>query len=245
MPTMGFVAGVTAVAFALPAAQWSGASTLPPTEEENGSYQVVEFETRDGEARTGRLFGDGRVAVILTHMGRPEDSPDDWESFAVELADEGYQVMTHDRPGRRTGVWEGVLDAADYLSTHGAETVIAAGASIGAMGSLHAATQEDSNLHGVIWFAGVLNSSGFHFSEEDVDDLACPLLLITGDRDTYGAAEDTRQLHEWVTAPSELIIVDSALHGTDILAQGGAPADQVRQAMIDFVDQAASEPTPC
>lgn len=64
----------------------------------------------------------------------------------------------------------------------GAERVVAVGASIGAMASLHAAAQPDNGLHGVVWLAGVLRNRHYEFQPTQVAAVACPLMLISGDK---------------------------------------------------------------
>jgi hypothetical protein len=93
-------------------------------------------------------------------MGRPRDSQDDWVSFAGELAKNGYQALTYER-GAFGDAWQDVHGAADYLRDNGAETVIAAGASLGAMASLYAAERPRSGLNGVIRLAGVLQNRSY------------------------------------------------------------------------------------
>jgi pimeloyl-ACP methyl ester carboxylesterase len=210
----------------------------------SGAFRDVEFRALDGELRSGRLFGEGPVGVVLSHMGRPGDTQDDWAPFAAELADHGHQVLTYDRRSDLGEVWQDVLGAATHLRDNGAERVVAGGASIGAMASLHAAGQPASNLDGVIWLAGVLRGR-YSFAESDVSGLGCPMLFMSGDRDAYGAAAAARRLAEWVTAPSELLIVESERHGTDILEEGGPAATELRRSILAFVDQVDDEPSTC
>lgn len=176
-------------------------------------------------------------------MGRRLDSQDDWAPFAQALADRGYQALTYERRTSQGEIWLDVLGGADYLRARGAQKVIVAGASIGAMASLHAAQQPDANLDGVIWLAGALRFRGYAFEEPDVSRIACPMLLISGDQDTYRAANDARELHEWATAPTELLLLDSNRHGTDIFAEGDPNAAELTQAMLDFVERIAQDST--
>lgn len=211
------------------------------------AYREVEFAAPDGERRSGRRYGEGdaSVAVVLSHMGRRGDGPDDWAAFAEALADRGYQALTYPRRDADSQGWRDVLGAVDYLRRDGATTVIVAGASLGAMASLYAAGQPAAEIDGVAWLAGVRANSGYRFEEADVSGLGCPLLFISGDQDSYGAAEDSRQLHEWARE-SELLLLESRRHGTDIFDDGDANATQLTQAMLDFVDRVAGEPaSPC
>jgi predicted alpha/beta-hydrolase family hydrolase len=220
-------------------------ATTEPSAVGSKAYREVQFTTRDGTTRSGRRFGDGRVAIVLSHMGRPGDRQDDWESFAGELAGRGYRVLTYERRDSFGEVWQDVLGGVDYLRDHGAEKVIAGGASIGAMASLYAAEQPNSNLDGVIWLAGVLQGSGYDFQGADVAEIACPMLFISGDQDAYGAAEAARQLHGWARSPSELRILRTERHGTDILNEGGPQAGELRLAMVRFVQRVANKSSTC
>jgi pimeloyl-ACP methyl ester carboxylesterase len=217
----------------------------PSTPAQSDRYQPVEFAARDGETRSGRLFGDGPVGVVLSHMGRSQDGQDDWAAFASELADRGVRVLTYEGRDRLESSWQDVLGAADHLVAAGAERIVLGGASIGAMASMHAATQAPPQVSGVIWLAGVREENGYAFQPAGVAGLGCPVLFIAGEGDAYGAARDTRELHGWTTTSNELLIVDSIRHGTDILADGGPPATQVRDAMTAFVQRVAGSGTPC
>jgi pimeloyl-ACP methyl ester carboxylesterase len=210
------------------------------------SFTDVEFTAADGEQRPARLFGSGDVAVVLSHMGDTRSSQEDWAPFAQQLAEAGYRVLTYDNRSELSESWNDVLGAVAHLRNDGAETVVVGGASIGAMASLRAAIEPESEINAVLWLAGVLNQSGYEFTEADVADLACPMLIASGSQDSYGAAEDAALLHEWTPDVSELLIVDSIRHGTDILAEDEpAVADELRQAMTDFLDRAAATTTTC
>jgi predicted alpha/beta-hydrolase family hydrolase len=211
-------------------------------------YRELEFTTRDGEVRSGRLFGSGRVGIVLSHMWGPGRRQDDWAGVASQLAERGYLVLTYNERPTIGSVWQDVLGAGDELRRQGASTIVAGGASLGAMASLHAARQPDARLDGVIWLAGV-NGTGaqdrlYAFDEEEVATLGCPVLFASGDRDALGAAEDTRQLHRWA-ADGELVMVESDQHGTDIFVEDQPAAAEFTGAALDFMARIAAQPTPC
>ncbi|GAA4924808.1 dienelactone hydrolase [Stackebrandtia albiflava] len=209
------------------------------------SHREVEFESPDGELREARLFGEGEVAVVLSHMGRGGDGQDDWREFAERLADDGRLVLTYQGRISLSQTWRDVQGAVEYLRRQpGVTTVVAVGASIGAMATLEASVAPGPEIDGLVWLSGVLDNSGYTFTAPDVAELACPALLATGDRDHYGSTEDTRTLHEWWGAGSELLVVESESHGTDILADGGEPAAELTTALTDFVDRVANGSGP-
>jgi dienelactone hydrolase len=154
-------------------------------------------------------------------------------------------VLTYERRDIFGEVWQDVLGGVGYLRDHGAEKVIAGGASIGAMASLYAAEQPNSKLDGVIWLAGVLQGSGYDFQQADVAEIACPMLFVSGNQDGYGAAEAARRLHDWARSPSELLILQTERHGTDILNEGGPQADELTLAMVRFVKRVANKSRTC
>lgn len=213
----------------------------------SGNHQEVEFTAADGEGVSGRLFGTGEVGVVLSHMGRPGDGPDDWQAFAESLADAGFLVLTYRERRAYSEVWNDVLGGVGYLRGQGATTVVAAGASIGGMSSLYAAGEPGSGINAVLWLAGVLNASGYDFHESDVAGLECPLLIASGDEDSYGAGADAERLHQWTADFSELLILPSRYHGTDILTKEEPEiAGELSRAMTDFVETvAAQRPAAC
>jgi hypothetical protein len=52
----------------------------------------VAFRAADGVELQGRLFGDGRVGVVLAH-GALEQGEDSWFGFAPVLAGHGLRVL--------------------------------------------------------------------------------------------------------------------------------------------------------
>lgn len=218
--------------------------SVPPSPKRHRAYDPVRFDAIDGQRRHGRLYGEGPVAVVLSHMGRPGDGPRDWDGFARRLADRGYRALAYERRLPYETIWKDVLGAAEYLRTRGATTVIAAGASIGAMASLRAAEEPDAKLDGVIWLAGVLSDSGYEFRRADVARVGCPTLVVSGADDLYGAGPDARQLHRWLTARKELLILDSAEHGTDIFDEPGPNPRELTRTLLRFTERTARADGP-
>ncbi|MCW6003325.1 hypothetical protein K1W54_01835 [Micromonospora sp. CPCC 205371] len=242
---VGSVAFLAATTVAASACSTPGgtkpADTAPPSSAApDKAYREVEFTTRDGERRKGRLFGNGTTAVVLSHMGSPGASQDDWTTFAEELARRGYQALTYERRTTFGEVWQDVLGAADHMRGAGADRVIAAGASIGAMASLYAASQPDNGLHGVVWLAGVIRNRHYDFQQADVAAIACPTIYISGDKDAYLAADDARKLHTWTKNTSQLLILPSTRHGTEILTQGDPSSAPLTKAMSDFIGRVSN-----
>jgi pimeloyl-ACP methyl ester carboxylesterase len=225
------------------------ASTTASAPGQPGSYTDVTFRSQGGGTRAGRLFGDGRVAVVLSHMGRAGDSQDDWQPFAEELAERGYRALTYARAADASREdfadhWRDVLGAVAFLRDNGAETVIAGGASIGAVASLHAAGQPGNGINAVLWLAGVVETDSYEFTEPGVAAIDCPVMFVSGSGDAYGSAESARILHSWAS-DGELLFIDSYRHGTDIYAEGGANAGELSRAMLEFVEKMKGRQATC
>ncbi len=172
----------------------------------------------------------------------------DWASTAERLAAAGYRVLTYNSPGtcdpdgsacseRRGGAqktWTDMVTAVTYLRANGANTVVAGGASAGAMAALRAA-EEDPSIDGVIWFAAALRASGYDFNEADVALIQAPMLLISATEDPLADSRAGDLLAEWATAPARVVLVESDRHGTDVIQAGGAAAETVLQEIEQFI----------
>jgi hypothetical protein len=111
--------------------------------------------------------------------------------------------------------------------------VVVGGASQGAMESLYALS-EGLDADGLIWVAGVDLFNGVPVSEQ-VADVRVPKLFISGDADEEAAA--TLEEFESAPPPTEILLLDTGEHGTDILAYAPvAIADEFRESVVDFLE---------
>ena len=188
-------------------------------------------------------------------MAGPDSNQNNWRPVAERLAGRGHRVLTYNRAGvcdadgsacsdRRGGSqkgWEDVVVGVEWLREQGATKVIVGGASAGAMAALRAA-EVAPDVDGVIWMAGGLRGSGYDFNEEDVAQIDASLLLIASTDDPTTSPDGATLLAEWATAPAEVLMLESDLHGTDVLEGGGTTAETLMQAIERFV-AGISEPS--
>ena len=206
--------------------------------------EPVRFAGAGGVRLDGRVFGSGDVGVVLGHM-RPGDQSQ-WLGFAALLADRGYLVLTYDRrgvcPGRELGCsggqvsdsgWEDLAYAVDLLRERGASRVVVGGASLGAMESMYALSQ-GLDADGLIWLSGVDLYAGVPVTKQ-VRAVHVPKLLAAGEFDSDALA--LRPAVERVAPPpTEVVVLDTGEHGTDILEFGDpAAADEFRRSVLDFL----------
>jgi pimeloyl-ACP methyl ester carboxylesterase len=208
-----------------------------------GMSEPVDVRASGGVRLEGRLFGAGEVGVVLSHMGDGDQSQ--WMGLAGLLADEGYLVLTYNRrgscPGGDLGCsmgdategWKDLSVLVDLLREEGAQRVVVGGASQGAMESLYAMSR-GLDADGLIWVAGVDLYGGVPVTEQ-VEGLRVPKLFLSGEFD-HQAASLLPELGQAGPPPSEVILLETGEHGTDILAFGDVEdADAFRQAVLDFL----------
>ena len=206
--------------------------------------EPVRFRGAGGVRLEGRVFGSGDVGVVLGHM-RPGDQSQ-WFGFAALLADQGYAVLTYDGrgvcPGGDLGCsdgnasdsgWQDLAYAVDLLREHGASRVVVGGASLGAMESMYALTRGlDADV--LIWLSGVDLYAGVPVTRQ-VRAVRVPKLLVAGEFDS-GAAALRPAVERAAPPPTQIVLLDTGEHGTDILEFGDpVVADEFRRSVLDFL----------
>lgn len=231
---------VVALAVALPACGSGGADA-------SGSRPVT-FESADGVALEGRLFGEGGTAVVLAHM-RPADQRS-WYRFARRLAEQGYLVLTFDFRGYCPGgdggcssgeseiseLWQDVLGAIDLVRSRGAGRVALVGASMGGTASLVAAGQEGTDVEAVITLSAPVSIEGLVADPTLLQQVSANKLFIAGVGDA-SAAVDAEELYAISPPPKRVEIVPADDHGTDLL--NGPQGEVVRRTIETYLAQFA------
>ena len=230
---------VVALAVAIPACGDGG-------EADASGSRPVTFESADGVALEGRLFGEGNTAVVLAHM-RPADQRS-WYRFARRLADQGYLVLTFDFrgycPGGEGGcssgeleiseLWRDVLGAIDLVRSRGAGTVALVGASMGGTASLVAAGQAD--VEAVVALSAPISIEGLVADPALLQQVSANKLFIAGVGDASAAA-DAEELYAVSPPPKRVEIVPADDHGTDLLT--GPQGEVVRRTIETYLAQFA------
>jgi alpha/beta superfamily hydrolase len=210
--------------------------------------ELVEFEAADGVRLTGKVFGHGRVGVILAHMGRGEDTQADFYPLARALAARGYLALTYNRRGvcgahgqcsegtdDYASSWKDVVGASEFVRSRSASSLVLIGASIGAMASLHAAVSHRVEPAAFIEIGGVNHASGYDFTREQLQELEGAKLFVSSAGDTYGGADVAREWYGWAREPKQLEILPGAEHGTDMLRKGEPTARPLLKLVARFL----------
>jgi pimeloyl-ACP methyl ester carboxylesterase len=211
--------------------------------------RAVSFRSPDGVRLSGRLFGDGTVGVVLSHM-LPADQTSWWD-FASELADQGYTALTYDFrgccPGGDAGcsegskeisaIWQDVLGAIDEIRSAGATRVALIGASMGGTASLVAASKPGVDVEAVITLSAPPSIEGLVAGTDTLGTVTAAKLFIAGSGDAQ-AADFAQQLLDSSPQPKRLDIVPSDDHGTDLLT--GNQSGPLRTTILNYLQEYAA-----
>ena len=196
--------------------------------------EEVTFSTEDGVKLAGTFYKGSSTAVVMSHMSG--GSRADWRDVPELLAERGYTVLAFDFRGR--GASEGgydppasnvdLLAAVDYVKSRGADRLVLAGASMGAMASakVAAASQADA----VVLVAGTTSWSGLEVLDTELAAIKAPLLVISSEGDGY--IDGTLHFYDAAGGPKEKHIYQGAAHGTDLMDEYG---EDFRERIISFM----------
>lgn len=203
-----------------------------------GQATEVTFRTTDGFLLEGRVFGDGEVAVVLSHMFPAEMGS--WFSFAEDLAAEGYASLAFNFRGYGSSegsrnidrIHRDVLAAIDFVREDlGVSSIVLVGASMGGTASLIAAAEED--VAGVATLSAPMSVMGLDASEA-ITRVEEPMMFLAATGDPP-AAESAEAFTRATLGVGDLVLVAGEEHGTDMLE--GSSSETVGRSLTDFISQ--------
>lgn len=241
-----------AVALALALATAAVGCAASRQEERNADIAAstaVSFRSSDGVKLAGRIFGDGRVGVVLAHMF-PADQTS-WWAFARALAPKGFTVLTFDFRGYCPGgvagcsegqrdvaaMWQDVLGAVDFMVARGLVRVMLVGASMGGTASLLAAAQPDVPVVAIVALSAPQSFEGLTADRTVLGNVIAAKLFVAGNGDPTGAATAAQAMYEESPPPKQVEIVTSGDHGTDLLT--GNQSGRVQTLIMGYLEQHA------
>ena len=214
-----------------------GNPTAAPLDDIIESHTVT-FDTADGAAVNGELYGSGKTAVIFSVMG---DCKPGWREFAQVTAAQGFMALTYQWRGCRENSVDQVLiqkfvedarAAIAFVRDQGAEKIILVGASLGGCASAKLAVESQASALVVLASPPSIPQWGFEIVS---DDLATdiPKLFITAENDDTVTADATRALYDLATEPNEWQTYPGTAHGTDLFE--GESGSELEQRVLEFI----------
>jgi dienelactone hydrolase len=224
-----------------------GSPSPPPSETSSPSPtpvpgEAVTFRTSDGVKIAGRLFGDGRVGVVLGHSIDGDQT--EWWNFAEVVADSGHAALAIDFrgycPGDDAGcsedgstgdAWRDLLAGATFLRERGVKEIVLIGASMGGTASVLAASDARPRVSGVITLSAPTACCGMEVDRSIVGAVGAPMLFIAGRFD----GEAPRSAHafaRWAGTSGETLILGTGEHGTDLF---GLATPQVERRTTESI----------
>jgi hypothetical protein len=205
------------------------------------SGTAVTFRAADGVTVDGRLFGSGRVGVVLSNMG--DNDPGPWERFASSLRAGPYSVLTYRYryPARSaTFTTEMAHDALDdlvgavaYLRGHGATSIVLIGASLGGMLTAIGARAAGARAVAIIAAPANRPDFGLTVAPSDLAAVGGLKLFVASEDDPTVAMAETRGLYERAPEPKMWKVFASTAHGTQLFAT--EHADALRTLLLEFI----------
>ena len=199
--------------------------------------EVVRFLTEDDFTIVGSIFGDGEVAVILTHMGEAgSDSRNSWIPFARYGASKGdFTFLAIDFRSYGASVGErsftnqklDILGTIKFLQERGYERFVCMGASMGGNACIEAALMYP-DLIGLVVIASNPRI------DRDFSGLLMPKLFVLEEGDPYGLKEIMEMVYEKMPGPKEYHTFPEDVHGTRMFKTDSG--DAFRTVLIDYLD---------
>ncbi|HEX6579331.1 MAG TPA: alpha/beta hydrolase [Actinomycetota bacterium] len=208
--------------------------------------EAVTFRTSDGVPIAGRLFGEGRVGVVLGHSIDGDQT--EWWNFAEVVADAGHAALAIDFrgycPGAEGGcsgdgntadAWRDLLAGAEFLRERGVEEIVLAGASMGGTTAIVSAAHARPAVAGVITLSSPIACCGMDVARPAVGAIGAPMLFIAG-RFDGDAPRSAKVFARWAGPRGQALILATGEHGTDLF---GLATPQVERrtttAILDFL----------
>jgi pimeloyl-ACP methyl ester carboxylesterase len=230
-----------------------GSPTPPPSETLSPSPtpvpgEAVTFRASDGVRIAGRLFGEGRVGVVLGHSIDGDQT--EWWNFAEVVADAGHAALAIDFrgycPGEDAGcsedgstrdAWRDLLAGARFLRERGVKDIVLIGASMGGTASVLAAAEARPRVSGVITLSAPTACCGIEVDRSIVGAVGAQMLFIAGRFDGE-APRSAQAFTRWAGSAGEAVILETGEHGTDLFGLATPQVERrTTESILTFLDR--------
>lgn len=199
--------------------------------------ETVNFFTEDDFKIVGSQFGEGEIAVILTHMGEAgSNSRKSWFPFARHVAAGGkLTALAIDLRGYGNSVGDrsfskqyiDVLGAVKFLRDQGFTQIICMGASMGGNACVEAALAYPD----LVGLAVIASNPRL---DRDYSILTMPKLFVLEEGDPYNLTERMNDVYEMMPDPKEFYTFPEEVHGTRMFETPSG--EEFRDLLVDFLE---------
>jgi predicted alpha/beta-hydrolase family hydrolase len=208
----------------------------------------------EGDRVTAQAYGPegdrGLPTFVLAHgAGAGQFSPF-IARVARGLADGGIQVITFDFPymerGKRVPDRAPKLESAyramvgEVLARHSPGALFIGGKSLGGRIASHLAAAGDElagKLSGVICLGYPLHPPGAPTRMRDthLPRIRAPMLVVQGERDTFGSPDEIRAAIRAMDAPVQLFVVEGGDHSLSVAKSSSVTQEEVYRRVVDEI----------
>ncbi len=197
------------------------------------------------------LNENSSTGIVFAHGMSNDMHHPSLQGVAQGLADLGYITLRFNFPykdkGRKSAdpdhrliaCWKAALDYLIHHSSHGVDTVVAAGKSLGArMASLAAASGEIAP-HRIIFLGYPLHAPGRKESLRDahLPSITVPMLFFEGTRDPFCDLDLLSSVIDRLPAPVELEIIQGGDHGFNLPTSDPREPTEVHRQIVEKCHQ--------
>jgi pimeloyl-ACP methyl ester carboxylesterase len=233
MSALAACAGSSQPRAAAPSGSSSASAAAAPS-------RPVSFTATDGVRLSGRLYGSGTTAVVLSNMG--DNDPALWEAFAPKLAARGYLVMTYSfryppnvspfTSDMARHTVDDLRGAVGQLRAAGATRFVLAGGSLGGMATAKVAGAVKAAAMIVLAAPVDLADYGFHVLPAELH-ATMPKLFVGAEQDTVVAFTETQRMFDLAASPKQIKPYAGSEHALHLLE--GEHATDVAETLIAFI----------
>ena len=226
-------------------------ATIRPTKTPTAlpeNVEMVEMRTPDGIDLVGYLHRpdtarDDSLAVVLTHgfTGSHTDLADLEEIFVTN----GYITMTFDYRGHGASpgirLWNTLsidtVTVFEFLKRQGFERIVCIGGSMGGLGCLSGATNDD--ISGVVMISSRMNpqDGSTLVTKTDLENLNIPKIFMIAEQDAFGPefVDQFLEMAEIAAEPKDIYIYPGPSHAYGLLYDENG--EEVISILLDFVNR--------
>jgi predicted alpha/beta-hydrolase family hydrolase len=223
-----------------------------------GSTQRVQVAMPESGAVTATIYScdakhEHGITLILAHGAGANQSSDFMVRMARAMAARGITAVTFNFPyteaGRRIpdpaarleASYNAIVSAArgGLLTDGPAKTLVIGGKSMGGRIATQIAAAPRKDVDGIVALGYPLHPPGRpdKLRTAHLPRITAPMLIVQGERDTFGTPEELRPILETLKSPVELYVVTSGNHSLTVPKRGAPPQAEVDRAVADKIEQ--------